>query len=105
LKHSQILKPAPSMAWVFIDEHGDSLNDGFFRVNMSSTTVWSDLPASYHGGSGALSFADGHSEIKRWTDASIKDRPVAKIQYASGSATASPNTDMLWLQERTTSLP
>ena len=93
------------MAWVFIDEHGDSLNDGFFRVNMSSTTAWSDLPASYHGGSGALSFADGHSEIKKWTDSAIKDRPVTKTQYASGSATASPNTDLLWLQERTTSLP
>lgn len=105
LKHSQITKPAPSQAWVFIDEHGDSLNDGFFRVNMNSTTAWSDLPASYHGGSGALSFADSHSEIKRWTDASIKDRPVTKTQYTSSSASASPNTDLLWLQERTTSLP
>ncbi|MDB6122275.1 MAG: hypothetical protein JWQ71_1268 [Pedosphaera sp.] len=105
LKQTQIVNPSPAMAWVFIDEHGDSLNDGFFRVNMSSTTVWSDLPASYHGGSGALSFADGHSEIKKWTDASIKDRPVTKTQYTSGSATATPNTDLLWLQARTTSLP
>ncbi|WP_050785958.1 type II secretion system protein [Pedosphaera parvula] len=105
LKQSQIINPSPAMAWVFIDEHGDSLNDGFFRVNMSSTTVWSDLPASYHGGSGALSFADGHAEIKKWTDASIRDRPVTKVQYVSGSATASPNTDLLWLQARTSSLP
>lgn len=104
-KVTDITKPTPVMAWVFIDEHGDSLNDGFFRVNMSSTTVWSDLPASYHGGSGALSFADGHAEIKKWTDASIKDRPVSRMQYASGTATATPNTDLLWLQERTTSLP
>ena len=104
LKQSQISNPAPSSAWVFIDENGDSLNDGFFRVNMSSTTVWSDLPASYHGGSGALSFADGHSEIKKWSDASIRDRPVTKTQYPSGTATASPNTDLLWLQARTTSL-
>lgn len=105
LKQSQITKPGPSMAWVFIDEHGDSLNDGFFRVNMNSTTTWADLPASYHGESGALSFADGHAEIKKWTDSSIRDRPVTKVQYTSGSATASPNTDLLWLQARTTSLP
>ncbi len=105
LKETQIVKPTPSMAWVFIDEHGDSLNDGFFRVNMSSTTAWSDLPASYHGASGALSFADGHAEIKRWSDGSIRDRPVKKVQYSSGTATATPNTDLRWLQERTTSLP
>jgi prepilin-type N-terminal cleavage/methylation domain-containing protein/prepilin-type processing-associated H-X9-DG protein len=104
LKQSEINKPTPSMAWVFIDEHGDSLNDGFFRVNMSSTTAWSDLPASYHGASGTLSFADGHAEIKKWSDASIRDRPVIMSQYASGTATASPNTDLRWLQERTTSL-
>jgi hypothetical protein len=97
-----INRPAPSQAWVFIDEHGDSLNDGFFRVDMSSATVWRDLPASYHGASGALSFADGHAEVKRWTDMSIRDRPVTKVQYSSGSATATPNTDLLWLQERTT---
>ena len=103
-KQSDINRPSPVMAWVFIDEHGDSINDGFFRVNMSSTTVWSDLPASYHGGSGALSFADGHAEIRKWTDASIKDRPVTRAQYASGTAVASPNTDLLWLQSRTTSL-
>jgi prepilin-type N-terminal cleavage/methylation domain-containing protein/prepilin-type processing-associated H-X9-DG protein len=105
VKHSQISNPSPSMAWVFIDEHADSINDALFRVNMASTTVWSDLPASYHGGSGALSFADGHSETKKWSDASIRNRPVTKTQYASGTAIATPNTDLLWLQERTTSLP
>lgn len=104
-KQADITSPSPVNAWVFIDEHGDSINDGFFRVNMSSTTVWSDLPASYHGGSGALSFADGHAETKKWTDSSIKDRPVTRVQYPSGSAVATPNTDLLWLQARTTSLP
>ena len=70
---------------------------------MSSTTAWQDLPASYHGGSGALSFADGHAEIKKWTDSAIKDR---RIQYATpaGSTPATPNTDLLWLQERTACL-
>lgn len=103
LKYSQINRPAPSMAWVFIDEHGDSINDALFRVNMQSTTSWFDLPASYHGGSGALSFADGHAEIKKWSDASIRNRPVTKTKYTAGSAVAKPNTDLLWLQERTTS--
>ena len=106
-KQVQIINPGPAMAWVFIDEHADSINDGFFRVEMDSTAVWRDLPASYHGASGALSFADGHAEIKRWTDASIKDRPVTKTAINSNNSTipALPNTDLLWVQARTTSLP
>ncbi|MDD5140936.1 MAG: prepilin-type N-terminal cleavage/methylation domain-containing protein [Verrucomicrobiales bacterium] len=103
LKQSQIVNPSPSMAWVFIDEQGDSINDGLFRVDMSSTTVWADLPASYHGASGALSFADGHAETRKWSDSEIKDRPVRKKALPK-PITANPNTDLLWLQQHTTSL-
>jgi prepilin-type N-terminal cleavage/methylation domain-containing protein len=106
LKQTDFVNPGPSTTWVFIDEHADSINDGFFHVDMSDTTSWPDLPASYHGESGALSFADGHSAIRRWTDSSISDRPVTKIQYGPPlpRAPASPNTDLLWLQSCTTSL-
>jgi prepilin-type N-terminal cleavage/methylation domain-containing protein len=103
-KQVQIIDPAPAMAWVFIDEHADSINDGFFRVDMSSKTQWQDCPASYHGASGALSFADGHAEIKKWTDSNIRDRPVTKMAITPQPFNANPNTDLLWLQERTTSL-
>jgi prepilin-type N-terminal cleavage/methylation domain-containing protein/prepilin-type processing-associated H-X9-DG protein len=103
LRQSQLLNPGPSSTWVFIDENGDSINDGFFRVNMSENTAWQDLPASYHGDSGALSFADGHAEIKRWSDASVANHPITKTKYVSLSAVASPNDDLLWMQARTTS--
>lgn len=103
LRQSQIMKPSPSDAWVFIDENADSINDGFFRVNMQNTTAWQDIPASYHGGGGALSFADGHSETKQWSDASIKNRAVAKAAYTPLSAIASPNNDLIWLESHTTS--
>jgi prepilin-type N-terminal cleavage/methylation domain-containing protein/prepilin-type processing-associated H-X9-DG protein len=103
LKETDLVNPGPSSTWVFIDEHADSINDGFFHVNMSDTTTWADLPASYHGESGVLSFADGHAEIRRWTDSVISDRPVSKVAYVPFSATASPNTDLLWLQSHTTS--
>jgi prepilin-type N-terminal cleavage/methylation domain-containing protein len=102
-KQTDIQKPNPSMAWVFIDEHADSINDGFFRIALNQTATWADVPASYHGASGALSFADGHAEIKKWTDAGIRDRAVTKVDI-SGSTQASPNTDLLWMEERTSSL-
>jgi prepilin-type N-terminal cleavage/methylation domain-containing protein len=105
LKQTQIVRPSPSMAWVFIDENGDSINDGFFRVEMDTQTFWRDLPASYHGASGALSFADGHAEIRKWTDPVVKDRPITKVNFPNNvTFPALPNSDLAWLQERTTSL-
>jgi prepilin-type N-terminal cleavage/methylation domain-containing protein len=102
-KQADILNPGPSATWVFIDEHADSINDGFFHVDMSQSVTWDDLPASYHCGSGVLSFADGHAEIRRWTDSNISGRPVTKIQYVPPpGVTASPNTDLAWVQYHTT---
>ena len=103
-KQAAIVHPDPSYAWVFIDEHADSINDGFFRVEMDSKTTWKDVPASYHGASGALSFADGHAEIRKWTDPNIRDRPVQQVASSDVPATA-PYTDLIWLQSHTTALP
>ena len=54
-----------------IDEHPDSINDGYF-INNPSGTAWQDIPASYHNGACGFSFADGHSEIKKWKSATSK---------------------------------
>ena len=98
----------PSEAWVFIDEQADSINDGFFWVNMYENK-WRDLPASYHGESGAIAFADGHAIIKRWVDPVVMDHPVGGPgginNYDPWAGTATPYLDDLkWFQERTTTL-
>src|SRR5260370_35515970 len=62
-KLSQILNPTG--IFVFLDEHPDSINDGFY-INNPAATTWSDLPASYHNGAASFSSPDGHSEIPRW---------------------------------------
>ena len=81
-----INQPSPSLAWVLIDEHADPINDGFFWVSMFATTALEDIPASYHGESSALSFADGHAKIKLWRAPSILELPVTKTGYGHGSA-------------------
>jgi len=89
--------------WVFIDENGDSLNDGLFGVEMRpSIYTWKDWPANYHGGSGVLSFSDGHSEARKWTDPVIANYKISRTKTIL-SATA-PYTDLQWLRERTTVL-
>ena len=69
--------PRPSDIFVFLDEHPDSIDDGYFLNKESAVPTWNDLPASYHDGAGSFSFADGHSEHHRWQNASTKQPPRA----------------------------
>ncbi len=54
-----------SAIFTFIDEHPDSINDGYF-LNRVDQAEWVDLPGSNHGGSAVLSYLDGHGEQHRW---------------------------------------
>jgi prepilin-type N-terminal cleavage/methylation domain-containing protein/prepilin-type processing-associated H-X9-DG protein len=65
LNESDLIAPGPADAFVFIDEHELSINDGWFAMDMRGTHGWIDLPASRHENAFSLSFADGHVEI--WT--------------------------------------
>ena len=71
-KLSQI--PQSSEIFVFLDEHPDSIDDGYFLnkapaningINYGSSQ-WTDLPASYHNRAAAFSYVDGHSQMHRW---------------------------------------
>jgi type II secretory pathway pseudopilin PulG len=62
-KYSAI--PHPTDIFVFLDEHPDSIRDGYF-INRANYPEWRRLPASYHGRAACFSFADGHSETHRW---------------------------------------
>jgi prepilin-type N-terminal cleavage/methylation domain-containing protein/prepilin-type processing-associated H-X9-DG protein len=64
--------PRPSDIFVFLDEHPDSIDDGYFLNRYLPQPTWTDLPASYHNGAGSFSFADGHSEMHRWRNASTR---------------------------------
>ena len=66
---SDLRYPGPVMTWLIVDEHPDSINDGVFQFNAGKAKTmyeWRDLPASYHNSACGFSFADGHSEIKKW---------------------------------------
>jgi prepilin-type processing-associated H-X9-DG protein/prepilin-type N-terminal cleavage/methylation domain-containing protein len=67
--------PAPARIFLFLDEHPDSVSDGYF-VNRSSYPEWIRLPASWHNGGAAFSYADGHAETYIWKCASTKPPPL-----------------------------
>lgn len=88
-------RPGPSQTWVLIDEDADSLNDAGFGVGMN-TAEWIDWPGTYHNNACGLAFADGHSEIKKWSD------PRTKIVNGNASRKQVPGSaDWAWLAERT----
>jgi prepilin-type N-terminal cleavage/methylation domain-containing protein/prepilin-type processing-associated H-X9-DG protein len=61
--------PQPSQIFSFLDEHPNSINDGYFDAGQgtpSDPTGWGDAPASFHNGACGFSFTDGHSEIHKW---------------------------------------
>lgn len=96
-KMTQINNPSPVMTWVFIDEHPDTLNDGQWYMN--NKLEWTDYPASYHNGAGGLSFADGHSEIRKWLENSTK-APVTGSSRPPQIEVASTPRDARWMLQR-----
>ena len=103
-KQTEMIRPGPSMTFVFLEEREDSINDGFFIVQMDgypdiSKTVMVDFPASYHGQSAAFAFADGHAEIHKWQDS----RTYPPFNLNLPLNVSQPNSkDVYWMQDRST---
>jgi prepilin-type N-terminal cleavage/methylation domain-containing protein/prepilin-type processing-associated H-X9-DG protein len=91
-----------SQHFVFIDEHEDSINDGFFHLSIASLgqnrMAWLDVPASRHGKSANISFADGHVETKKWQDPRTLLPVTRQVFGAFVQQDNSP--DIQWLLER-----
>ncbi len=99
-KDSDLVHPGPANIFVFIDESPYSINDAFFlnapsnAGNPPTGSQWEDCPAHYHNGACGLSFADGHAQIKKWTD-----QTVLRWTQAPGNTGTQPahGADLNWL--------
>jgi prepilin-type N-terminal cleavage/methylation domain-containing protein/prepilin-type processing-associated H-X9-DG protein len=113
-KLSDMTDPGPVKTAVLLDEREDSINDGMFVIAMEGAAASPgaapnpgaygivDYPAAYHGGAGGFSFADGHSELKKWQDPRTQP-PVLRGQVRDFNFKSSPNnSDVAWMQERAT---
>ena len=95
-------QPGPAMTFVILDERPESINDGYFVVEMngySTTQVGPvelvDYPGIAHGRACGFGFADGHSEIHKWRDAVIN----APIPPVTTSYSAAQGKDVRWMQD------
>jgi prepilin-type N-terminal cleavage/methylation domain-containing protein/prepilin-type processing-associated H-X9-DG protein len=94
--------PRPSGIFLFIDEHPDSIDDGYF-LNKPEAYEWHDLPAAYHDGAASVAFADGHVESHRWLSSDTK-RPAQPDAAKLPSPVEDDDSDYDWLMTRTTVL-
>ena len=101
-KTSDIIAPSPTDAMVFIDERSDSIDDGYFAIDMKTGggAELVNLPASYHNGASGVTFADGHAEIHKWRDR--RTQPPLKKNFQKFIVTPN-NADLIWLQQHATS--
>jgi prepilin-type N-terminal cleavage/methylation domain-containing protein/prepilin-type processing-associated H-X9-DG protein len=94
----------PTSAWILVDEHPDSINDGALFTAMAEPR-WVDLPASYHNGACGFGFGDGHSELKRWLVGHTR-LPVRYVDWTlTGFDASDDQRDIRWMQEHTTESP
>ena len=102
LKTTQV--PKPSLTWLTLDEHPDTVNDAFFIVGHDAGQ-WGDVPASFHNGACGFSFSDGHAEIRKWLSGTSKypvsfsnpDQSLNNIKPFD----AAGRRDFQWYNERT----
>jgi len=107
-KITDIRKRSPVNIFVLLDEHPDSINDGYFIAILSGyggQYAWCDIPAAYHNGACGFAFADGHSQIKRWMGrlrapewqrVTFQDRHAGVFQCAD----ALDKNDIDWVKDR-----
>ena len=92
--------PEPSRIFAFVEEHPDSINDGYF-INKFYYSEWLDLPASWHQEGANLSFADGHAEYHQWRLASTRPPAVPDAAQLPIDLPANERADLYWLLWRT----
>ena len=101
-KRSEITNPAPAYRLVFIDEGW--VTPDAFAVYYDQETWWDDAPVR-HGDGTNVSFADGHSDYKKWKGIeTIKNgRNLSRTHQGAGFVPSSSEgyDDLYWMQKGT----
>jgi prepilin-type N-terminal cleavage/methylation domain-containing protein/prepilin-type processing-associated H-X9-DG protein len=96
-KTTDFHSPGPTDAWVFTDEHPDSVDDALLYTANYPVTKFTELPGNQHGGACGISFADGHSEIHKWTDSLVNTYRKVSFTVVQQVPCSISDRDMVWL--------
>lgn len=105
--------PQPAAIFAFLDEHPDSISDGYYLNKATPSAYsgygsgsylaggeWLRLPASYHNGAADFSYADGHAEIHRWEYAVTKPPPMPDAAALPVAVPFGQSADFDWVVDR-----
>ena len=105
---TDMTSPGPGGLIVFSDQREDDNGWPNWFIDMTGypdhlELLVDDLVPFYHGGATSYSFADGHSELKHWTDPRTCVALLKNQLRPPGPPRVLPdNRDIEWLQERAT---
>lgn len=92
-KVSAITSPGPANIYTLVDEHENSINDSHFfpfdDLRRFNNNPWLDAPSGRHGDAAGFTFADGHSEVKKW-----KSPGLSQVRRSGGTVVAN---NISWL--------
>jgi prepilin-type N-terminal cleavage/methylation domain-containing protein/prepilin-type processing-associated H-X9-DG protein len=110
---NDLTEPGPSQLIVFGDQREDM--NGYPNLYFDTsgypdrpvlTQFAGDLIPFYHGGATSYSFADGHSETRKWRDrrtlVPVKKNRVGGVLPPGAILVTPNNRDIIWLEERAT---
>ena len=107
-KVSDLTKRGPAEVFVIVDEHPDSINDGYFIAVLNGyggLYGWCDFPSTLHNGACGFAFLDGHSQIKRWLG-KMRSQQWMAVTYRDRHAgqlradTEPDKNDIDWVKDR-----
>jgi prepilin-type N-terminal cleavage/methylation domain-containing protein/prepilin-type processing-associated H-X9-DG protein len=97
-RESDIVKPSPSDLFVFVEEHPAGITDSQFAACMVEPGHFADKPATYHNNASGFAFADGHSEIHRWTGPGLQG--AVNYDVVPTTVNADHVNDWSWMTNR-----
>ncbi len=100
-KTIDVVRPPPTDVFTFLDEHPDSIDDGFFALDPTVSKRWAygtppNMPANYHNGACGFAFVDGHAAPHKWRD------PATLQKSLLAGANYSAPIDVPWAQAHAT---
>jgi prepilin-type N-terminal cleavage/methylation domain-containing protein len=107
-KTTDLKTRGPADIWIIVDEHPDSINDGYMIPVLNGyggAYAWCDFPSTLHNGACGFAFMDGHSQIHRWLGkmrgrewmaVAFRDRHAGMLKADSPA----DKVDIDWTKER-----
>jgi len=94
---------ATSERFVFMEGNPQSLCCPAFMVNPDPNESFFHFPGFAHNRGAIVTFADGHSERKRWVDKRTMETLPGEALFLLANRRSVGNEDLRWLQERASS--